>query len=76
MEFLTYREIIKGLRIGKSLPGSIYIHVSNFTVLPISLTNLTFDTANNFNISDPIQKMRIDEENAVTKGSIIMNTVD
>jgi len=52
MEFLTYREIIKGLRIGKSLPGSIYIHVSNFTDLPISLAKLTFDTANNFNISD------------------------
>ena len=52
MEFVIYRDIIKSLKIGKNLPGSIYVHASNFIDLPADLAKLALETANNFNISD------------------------
>ena len=52
MDFLTYRDIIKDLSIGKTLPDSIYIHKSALDNLPETLAKLISSTAKQFDISE------------------------
>ena len=52
MDFLTYRDILKDLSIGKKLPDSVYIHKSAFDTLPETLLSLLFNTAKQFDISE------------------------
>ena len=52
MDFSEYRDIIKGLNIGKKLPDSIYIHESVFGELPEDLTSLVLKTADTFKVKD------------------------
>ncbi len=52
MDFLTYRDIIKDLSIGKRLPDSVYLHKSALKHLPEALQLLVSGTANQFNISE------------------------
>ena len=50
MEFSVYRDIIKGLKIGKKLPDSVYVHESAVKELPENLTALIIQTSKQFKI--------------------------
>ncbi len=52
MDFSKYRDIIKELKMGKSLPDSIYVHESSFGELPENLASLVLQTADHFKIKD------------------------
>lgn len=50
--FLSHRDTVRKIKIGKQLPDSTYIHKSAFSALPKSLTKLTLDISNQFKIKD------------------------
>lgn len=50
MEFSEYRDIVKGLKFGKKLPDSIYVHESILSELPKDLASLALKTSDQFNI--------------------------
>ena len=50
MEFSEYRDIVKGLKIGKKLPDSIYVHESSLSALPENLAELALNTSTHFKI--------------------------
>ncbi|CAA6825853.1 MAG: FIG01200972: hypothetical protein [uncultured Thiotrichaceae bacterium] len=50
MEFSEYRDIVKGLKIGKKLPDSIYVHESRLSELPENLAKLALNTSDQFKI--------------------------
>ena len=52
MNFSEYRDIVKDLKVGKTLPDSVYIHESAFSELPIDLASLVLETADHFKIKD------------------------
>jgi len=52
MNFSEYRDIVKDLKVGKTLPDSVYIHESAFSELPIDLASLVLETADYFKIKD------------------------
>lgn len=52
MEFTTYREAVKSLKVGKILPDSIYVHESAISKIPASLAKLALDTIDQFNINE------------------------
>ena len=52
MDFSEYRDIIKKLEMGKSLPDSVYIHESTFGKLPKNLSTLVIEASDQFKIKD------------------------
>ncbi len=52
MDFIEYSNLIKGLKIGKPLPDSVYIHESAFGKLPEKLAALAINAGDQFRISD------------------------
>ncbi len=50
MEFSEYRDSVKGLKIGKKLPDSIYVHESSLSDLPENLATLALNASDQFQI--------------------------
>ena len=44
MNFIEYRQHVKQLSLGKQLPDAIYLHISCFSALPLSLQTLIKDS--------------------------------
>jgi DNA phosphorothioation-associated putative methyltransferase len=52
MDFKKFKEIVSQIKVGKSLPDSIYVHVSAVSSIPQEVTSLIFKIADALKIPD------------------------
>jgi DNA phosphorothioation-associated putative methyltransferase len=52
MDFIKFKELVSQIKVGKSLPDSIYIHVSAISAIPEAVSSLLFKISDALKIPD------------------------